>query len=224
MDLKSKSEVQELLGPSKWGNLHRLIGKLDYQSGIAAFDRVEIGPAYSKLNGLVHLHAHPDGLQVTLAVGFKSYRVALPAHQIISVTLEGREHIVEMKEKSVIGRALLGGLLLGPVGAIVGGMTGVGQKEVPSSTPDIFITINHVYEGKAGVIILTGNHKDRTEIEQFFKSNTPNFSIEEAAAAHQPSYDLSAIDKLEKLGRLKADGVISEDEFRSMKAKVLNED
>ena len=34
------------------------------------------------------------------------------------------------KEKSVIGRAVVGELLLGPVGAIVGGMSGIGTKTV----------------------------------------------------------------------------------------------
>jgi hypothetical protein len=32
------------------------------------------------------------------------------------------------KNKSVVGRAVVGGLLLGPVGAVVGGMSGVGNK------------------------------------------------------------------------------------------------
>lgn len=33
------------------------------------------------------------------------------------------------KDKSIVGRAVVGGLLLGPVGAIVGGMTGIGTKK-----------------------------------------------------------------------------------------------
>ncbi|MDF1809399.1 MAG: hypothetical protein P1U42_06855 [Phycisphaerales bacterium] len=35
----------------------------------------------------------------------------------------------DMKSKSVVGRAVVGGLLLGPVGAVVGGISGVGQKQ-----------------------------------------------------------------------------------------------
>lgn len=35
----------------------------------------------------------------------------------------------EEKDKSVIGRAIVGGLILGPVGAVVGGMSGTGKKE-----------------------------------------------------------------------------------------------
>ena len=36
---------------------------------------------------------------------------------------------IKHKNKSVVGRAVVGGLLLGPVGAVVGGMSGLGQKE-----------------------------------------------------------------------------------------------
>lgn len=34
------------------------------------------------------------------------------------------------KDKSVIGRAVVGGLIFGAVGAIVGGMSGIGKKEI----------------------------------------------------------------------------------------------
>lgn len=36
---------------------------------------------------------------------------------------------IEEKDKSVIGRAIVGGVLLGPVGAVVGGMSGLGTKQ-----------------------------------------------------------------------------------------------
>lgn len=36
---------------------------------------------------------------------------------------------IKTKGKSVVGRALLGGIILGPVGAVVGGMSGVGKTE-----------------------------------------------------------------------------------------------
>ncbi len=35
----------------------------------------------------------------------------------------------EAKNKSVIGRAVIGGVLFGSVGAVVGGLSGVGQKK-----------------------------------------------------------------------------------------------
>lgn len=44
------------------------------------------------------------------------------------------------KDKTVVGRALLGGILLGPVGAIVGGMSGIGTKK--KIQEDFYLVIN----------------------------------------------------------------------------------
>jgi len=50
------------------------------------------------------------------------------------------------KDKSVIGRAIVGGLLLGPVGAIVGGMSGIGTKtktkQVKKELRETFAIVN----------------------------------------------------------------------------------
>lgn len=59
------------------------------------------------------------------------------------VTPEERE-IID-KDKSVIGRAVVGGLILGPVGAVVGGMSGLGTKKQEIVTQkekkDIYISL-----------------------------------------------------------------------------------
>jgi len=39
------------------------------------------------------------------------------------------EKELKMKDKSVVGRAALGGLLLGPLGAVIGGISGAGDKK-----------------------------------------------------------------------------------------------
>lgn len=44
------------------------------------------------------------------------------------------------EDKSVIGRGVVGGLVLGPIGAIVGGMSGIGQKDVKGD----FLVINYL--------------------------------------------------------------------------------
>lgn len=49
------------------------------------------------------------------------------------------------QNKSVLGRAVVGGLLLGPVGAVVGGMTGVGTK---SKTNTLFYLQIKTNDGK----------------------------------------------------------------------------
>jgi len=59
------------------------------------------------------------------------------------------------KDKSVIGRAIGGGLLLGPVGAMVGGMSGVGKKtiEESSSKENWYIVIAYKLDGVQNIAI-----------------------------------------------------------------------
>ncbi len=58
----------------------------------------------------------------------KKDSVYLPLNKVIQAGVVTEQEIIE-KSKSVVGRAVLGGLILGPVGAIVGGTSGVGKKE-----------------------------------------------------------------------------------------------
>lgn len=54
--------------------------------------------------------------------------VNLKYEQITGITCTTEKEIID-KNKSVVGRAAIGGVLLGPLGAIVGGMSGVGNKQ-----------------------------------------------------------------------------------------------
>ncbi len=58
---------------------------------------------------------------------FKNKSVYLAYNQITNAGRITEKEIIE-KSKSVVGRAAAGGLLLGPLGAIVGGMSGTGTK------------------------------------------------------------------------------------------------
>lgn len=58
------------------------------------------------------------------------------------------------KQKSVIGRAVAGGLLLGPVAAIIGGLSGVGTKKVEADEQIVSIDfIGHDGEERTAVFI-----------------------------------------------------------------------
>lgn len=82
----------------------------------------------------------------------KAISVSLKYEKITSC-----EHITEKdiqeKSKSVAGRAVIGGLLLGPVGAVVGGMTGLQGKKTNVRTRE-FIVINYTSDNNVGVVYL----------------------------------------------------------------------
>lgn len=46
--------------------------------------------------------------------------------EILNIEIKTAKQLIE-KDKSILGRALVGGILLGPAGAVVGGLTGIGN-------------------------------------------------------------------------------------------------
>lgn len=66
--------------------------------------------------------------------------VNLYLDQIIGVNVISEEEIIK-KSKSSVGRAIAGGVLLGPLGAIVGGISGVGDKS--KSQSKFYMVVNY---------------------------------------------------------------------------------
>lgn len=58
----------------------------------------------------------------------KKEPIYLMISQITKIGIVNEKQIKEV-DKSVVKRAMVGGLLLGPLGAIIGGMDGIGKKE-----------------------------------------------------------------------------------------------
>ena len=56
----------------------------------------------------------------------------IPYSRITNVGVISEKEITE-KSKSVGGRAIVGGIFLGPLGAIVGGMSGISDKKITNS-------------------------------------------------------------------------------------------
>lgn len=76
--------------------------------------------------------------------------IKLPYEQIIGASVVSEKEILE-KSKNVTGRAVLGGVILGPLGAIIGGMSGIGNKK--KSETHYFMVINYKSKtGEVGVI------------------------------------------------------------------------
>jgi len=77
----------------------------------------------------IELIMHNDDGKLEIKVRFsKKLSVYLPYNKIIGIIKTTQTEIKE-KGKSVLGRAALGGVLLGPLGAIIGGVSGTGTKK-----------------------------------------------------------------------------------------------
>jgi len=75
-------------------------------------------------NGRIRLDLYKNGIKASN----NNISILIHKSQIICLSEEKRTEIAE-KNKSVIGRAIVGGILTGGIGAVVGGVSGVGTKK-----------------------------------------------------------------------------------------------
>ena len=71
---------------------------------------------------------------------YKKPPVFLNFGQIIGVGVISEKDIIE-KSKNTVGRAVAGGVVLGPLGAIIGGMSGIGNKK--KNETHYFMVVNY---------------------------------------------------------------------------------
>ncbi|MBN3409939.1 hypothetical protein CJF15_12580 [Clostridium botulinum] len=75
----------------------------------------------------------------------KRPEINLKFEQITGINVVSEKDIIE-KNKSTVGRAVAGGVLLGPLGAIIGGMSGIGNKQ--KSETHYYMVINYMSKDK----------------------------------------------------------------------------
>jgi hypothetical protein len=161
-----------------------------------------------------------------------SYRDILAAE-----IFEDGQTITKTSRTSQLGGTLIGGLALGGVGAIIGGLSG---KQVSSQKPsriDLRIAVNRTesplhdinfmntecakdgiiytlamqqarhWHGLIAVLIRRADEEDKNAVVE--KETRPQLSSQ------------SVSDELRKLVQLKAEGVLTEEEFAAQKVKLL---
>lgn len=121
-------------------------------SGLPKYDKMaEITNQPYNVHSIIHIQV--DGLKIE-AISYKAFSSSkydvlasyiIPAERIQTVDVITQKNIEE-KQKSIVGRGILGAVAFGPVGAIVGGMSGIGSKSITTASSTLCI----VYETKGG--------------------------------------------------------------------------
>ena len=132
-------------------------------------------------------------------------------------------------KKHGLGRAVAGGVLAGPVGAVVGGVTG--HSETFSTVRDLRVTIETKTHGELVEKMIFSETKTSSltyklarhnadqmvsDIEQLIGQNTSNEQVQASPAAGE-----SVADQLTKLKALLDSGALTQAEFDGQKAKLL---
>jgi len=93
----------------------------------------------------------------------KTFRI--PYTRILAIDTMSQTNIQE-KNKSVIGRGIVGGLLFGPAGAVIGGISGIGTKTV-TTTSQLFVVAYTEKDGGIANIIGEMDPRDIALADQF---------------------------------------------------------
>jgi len=89
---------------------------------------------------VVCLKLHENELEIKRSF-FTKPSAFLNYSQITNAAVVREQEIIEI-DKSVVGRAIVGGLLLGPLGAEIGGISGVGKKK--KTKYSCYLIINYI--------------------------------------------------------------------------------
>ena len=119
--------------------------------------------------GLHELNKYEEGIEIALFDGmFHPKSIFIENNQFISIELYGGE-LLQEKQRSVLGRALVGGLLLGGIGAIVGGMSGTVNKY---KYDDLVLEIAYgIDNDNKNLLFIEIPKKRHKEIQQYLKKN-----------------------------------------------------
>lgn len=169
-------QVEAVLGKNSFW-LPKALVKLDYLYGLPELDTFQEN---NKIQCLI-IKCLPNGLEIGLLYAMSKYSVGIPYSDIKHIELALPEEIItKTKEnRSVIGRAIVGGLLLGPVGAIVGGMSGLkdGEKAEKTEVGDALLTISIEQEGQESFIVAKVPNSQRSLTKAYLQNNLKRFLL-----------------------------------------------
>ena len=191
-----------------------------------------------------YLFLMDDFFKVLVLVGPDDHEI-FNYSDIIEVSYE--ENGSQLYTKSAgrtIGGAIVGGVLMGGAGAVVGGLSGASKQNKEIENMDIKILLRSTIRTSCVLhfkdvdrVLKTKEDADRKLYEKYVKNanqakdvlsviidNAKQVSTPTAQPIAQPVVapaSSSVADELAKLAKLKADGILTDEEFQAQKSKLL---
>ena len=135
------------IGKQRWSEVGGMLTGCYYLSEINFTNYIK--------EGSVTLYVHTNGIEVLS--GNEKFFISF--EQLINLKFIPEEKLTQ-ENKSVIGRAVIGGLLLGPLAAVVGGISGIGKKT--KKLGNFLLTINFwdVYSHRVQTLLICSKKED----------------------------------------------------------------
>lgn len=129
--------------------------------------------------------------------------------------------------KGGLGRAVVGGALLGGVGAIVGGVTGKKKTKNLINSLKIKVTVNDTNSPTTYINLINTQTKASSFVYKVAYSSAQEILsifavITQSKPQQEGSSNISTADELLKLKQLLDEGILSKEEFDVEKNKILN--
>ena len=178
--------------------------------------------------------------KVLVLIGEDKY-TAYNYSDIIEVSYEENGNQLFTKSTGrTVGGAIVGGMLMGGAGAVVGGLSGNTKQNKEVKSMDIKILVRSTEKSSFVLHFMdsltplnTKNENDKILYEKYLKNANEakdllsviiDSSKQVAPIVSRPaiSKEPSVADELIKLAKLKADGILTEEEFQAQKAKLLS--
>lgn len=192
-----------------------------------------------------YLFIMDDFFKVLVIIGDTTHEIFNYA-DIIEVSYEEDGNQLYTKSAGrTVGGAIVGGVLMGGAGAIVGGLSGASKQNKEVKNIDIKIllrstirTSSVLHFNEANRVLKTKEESDKALYEKYTKNanrakDLLSVLIDDAKqlqavapvaqplVQQSPSPSPSVADELAKLAKLKADGILTEEEFQAQKTKLL---
>lgn len=174
INVLKKNQLNEILGKYSYVDGKILISELKYISGSSTIDNLSINTSFDRKKSAFTFEKRQNGIAFYVIIGFSYANFSLLNDNIVYWSILKKDEIFETKKKSVLGRAIIGGILLGPVGAVVGGISGIGEKKTKISDVDNILTIGYSDSDFETELSFSYSNKSANKVYDFFNFSLPD--------------------------------------------------